>query len=235
MAIIGPADLPAILKIDSDPIKAFALTRLGHPNVLVEILESQWEIILRTAGDFISGYFPLEEKFAYFYTQPLVNSYPLPKDAYWVKQVAYDPAVSRIDDIFSAESFLFCLDPLFKILDKDNKLQPLGDWKNHWKAKTPYGDRKLQTKTHKLRKSIPKLVVKYNTGYITATVNHVVMTNRGWRQLDELKVGDMLSGVKNKIGVQKLDNTESNQAISVRAINAGAYYGCHEGEPILLH
>jgi hypothetical protein len=107
MAIIGPADLPKVLRVASEDLKAYVLAKLGHPNVLVELREEQFEIILRTTGDFIAGYFPLEERFAFFKTEPLRSTYPLPADAYWVQKVSWDPATTRIDDIFGAESFLF--------------------------------------------------------------------------------------------------------------------------------
>lgn len=107
MAIMGPAELPAVLKIDSTQIKSYVLAKLGNPVVEVELLEQQFEIILRTAGDFIAHYLPKEERFAWFYTQPLVSEYPLPNDAYWVEEVNWDPATTNIGDIFGAESFLF--------------------------------------------------------------------------------------------------------------------------------
>jgi hypothetical protein len=107
MAIIGPSDLPKVLKVASQDLKSYVLAKLGHPNVLVELPEASFEIVLRTSGDFIAGYFPLEEKFAYFKTTPLQTEYPLPEDAYWIQSVAWDPATTRIDNIFGAESFLF--------------------------------------------------------------------------------------------------------------------------------
>jgi hypothetical protein len=107
MAIIGPAQLPAVLKLRSDPIKFEVLAQLGHPVVLVELTEDQLEQAIRVTGDFIAQYFPFEEKYAYFNTQPLVSSYNLPADAYWIKDVKWDPATTRIGDIFGAESFLF--------------------------------------------------------------------------------------------------------------------------------
>lgn len=107
MAIIAPADLPVVLKLRSDPIKKYVLTMLGHPIVQVEIVEDQWETILRTSGDWISGYFPKEQRLAVFNTSPLQTTYPMPEDAYWVQEVAWDPVTTRIDDIFGAESFLF--------------------------------------------------------------------------------------------------------------------------------
>jgi hypothetical protein len=107
MAIIGPADLPSILKVRSEPMKKYVLSKLGHPHVMVELSEDQWETIYRVAGDFIAGYFPKEQRLAVFYTNPLQSTYPLPADAYWVQQVQWDPVTTRIDDVFGAESFLF--------------------------------------------------------------------------------------------------------------------------------
>lgn len=97
----------AVLKLDTNPTKQEVMAHFGYPTIRVEITEEQFETIFRSAGAFIAGYFPFEEKIATFYTQPLVNEYALPPDAYWIKQVMWDPAVTRIGDIFGAESFLF--------------------------------------------------------------------------------------------------------------------------------
>lgn len=107
MAILGPEDLPAVLQLDPTPIKKYVLTRLGHPATEVELTEDQFETVLRTAGDFIAHYFPKEQKLAWFYTQPLKSTYDMPNDAYWVQEVQWDPATTRIGDVFGAESFLF--------------------------------------------------------------------------------------------------------------------------------
>ncbi len=107
MAILGPNELPVVLKVDSNPLKFHAMSQLGHPVVMVELVETQMEQVLRSTGDFIAKYFPLQEKYAFFMTQPLQAEYPLPEDAYWVRSVSWDPATTRIDDIFGAESFLF--------------------------------------------------------------------------------------------------------------------------------
>ena len=61
MAIFGPADLPSILKLRSEPMKKYILTKLGYPNVDVEIQEDQFETIWRVAGDFIASYFTREQ------------------------------------------------------------------------------------------------------------------------------------------------------------------------------
>ncbi len=107
MAIVGPNDLPSVLKVRSEPAKKYVLSKFGYPNVNVEITEDQWETIFKVAGDFIAGYFPREQRLSVFYTQPLKNTYPLPADAYWVQQCNWDPLTTRIDDVFGAESFLF--------------------------------------------------------------------------------------------------------------------------------
>lgn len=107
MAIIAPADLPSILKVRSEPMKKYVLSKLGYPVIDVEIQEDQWETIFRVSGDFISGYFPREQKLSVFWTTPLRTTYPLPSDAYWVQSVSWDPVTARIDDVFGAESFLF--------------------------------------------------------------------------------------------------------------------------------
>lgn len=96
-----------VLQLDTDSTKEEVLAHFGHPYVTVELDESHFETIFRTAGDFIAGYFPFEEKVSVFWTKPLVNEYSLPQDAYWIKAVNWDPAVTRIGDIFGAESFLF--------------------------------------------------------------------------------------------------------------------------------
>jgi len=107
MAIMAPADLPSVLKVRSEPMKKYVLSKLGYPVVECEITEDMWETIIRIAGDFIAGYFPREQKLAVFWTSPLQSTYPLPKDAYWIQQVNWDPITTRIDDVFGAESFLF--------------------------------------------------------------------------------------------------------------------------------
>lgn len=107
MAIRSKNQLPVLLKANSEPLKLHVLSQLGHPNVLVEISEVQFEQILRSTGDFISRYFPLEEKYAFFYTTPLQPEYNIPEDAYFIRECSWDPSTTRIDDIFGAESFLF--------------------------------------------------------------------------------------------------------------------------------
>ena len=104
---MAPADLPSVLKVRSEPMKKFVLSKLGYPHVEVEISEDQWETIWKVSGDFISGYFPREQKLSVFWTSPLRSTYPLPQDAYWIQSVNWDPVTTKIDDVFGAESFLF--------------------------------------------------------------------------------------------------------------------------------
>lgn len=107
MAIRSKNRLPVVLQVNSEPLKLHVLSQLGHPNVLVELDEVQMEQILRSTGDFIARYFPLEEKYAFFMTTPLKAEYEIPEDAYWIREIAFDPTTTRIDDIFGAESYLF--------------------------------------------------------------------------------------------------------------------------------
>jgi hypothetical protein len=107
MAIIAPADLPIVFKVRSDAMKKYVISQLGYPGVDVEITEDQFESAIKVTLDFISNYFPREQKFAFFQTQPLVATYPMPEDAYWIQEVSWDPVTTRIDDVFGAESFLF--------------------------------------------------------------------------------------------------------------------------------
>lgn len=107
MAILAPTELPVVLKLDSNPIKKYVLSKLGHPIIDVELEESQFETVFKTSGDFIAGYFPHEQRMAWFQTSPLVATYPMPKDAYWIQEVAWSPMISSIHDVFGAEAYLF--------------------------------------------------------------------------------------------------------------------------------
>lgn len=235
MAIQAPADLPSILKVRSEPMKKFVLSQLGHPVVEAEITEDQWEVLWRVSGDFISSYFPREQKLSLFWTSPLQSTYPLPDDAYWIQSVNWDPVTTRIDDVFGAESFLFCLSPEFKVLAKDDSLQPLGDWKKSWKAKTPFGFSTLSIIDRDNEKLLPKIRIIYEDGVIEATSNHVIQVGSKWREFSEVKIGNFLSGIKNNTGVQNIETFESTDAISVRANKSGCYYGCVSGRPVLIH
>lgn len=107
MAILGPADLPSVMRLRTEPMKKFVLAKLGGPNVSVEIQEDQWETVWKVAGDFIAGYFPREQKLSVFWTTPMQATYPLPPDAYWIQEVAWQGFNNQVGNIFGAESFLF--------------------------------------------------------------------------------------------------------------------------------
>lgn len=107
MAILAPADLPSVLKMRSEPMKKYIFSKLGHPVTEVELTEDQLETVWKVSGDFIAQYFPREQKLATFWTDPLKSTYPLPEDAYWIQEVAWDPITTYISDVFGAESFLF--------------------------------------------------------------------------------------------------------------------------------
>lgn len=243
MAILGPTDLPLVLKVQSDPIKKYVLTKLGYPAVDVELTEDQFETILKTSGDFIAGYFPREQRLAVFQTRPLVSTYPMPADAYWIQEIQWDPVTTSVSDIFGAESYLFCFGPEIKILAADGSLQQLGNWSKNWKAKTPYGNRKLKIKQHSNKKLLPKLKIEYNNGSLQATCNHVIATpgtqkwglGHNWLELQELKDGQNLVGLQSNPEIISVIGYESTDAISVRAQGAGCYYACLDGEPILTH
>lgn len=235
MAIIGPADLPSVLKLRSEPMKKYVLSKMGHPMTEVEISEDVWETIWKVAGDFIAGYFPREQKLAVFYTSPLQSTYPLPKDAYWVQEVSWDPVTTRITDVFGAESFLFCVSDSFKILDKFGSLQYVADWKKSWKAKTPFGDSNLQIKRHPNDRQLPKVRVQYDGGAVEATSNHVIQVDGKWREFEEVQIGQDLSGIDTIRSVTGKTYFTSTDSIGIRAKTSGCYFGCNEGEPVLIH
>ena len=234
MAILAPADLPSVIKVRSEPMKKYVLAKLGYPVTNVEISEDQWEVIFRVVGDFIAQYFPREQKLAPFWTTPLQSTYPLPEDAYWIQSVNWDPVTTRIDDVFGAESFLFCVASDFQILDKFGVLQPVGDWKSNWCAQTPFGHKKMQIVTKQNTRLLPKIRIHYDGGIVEATNNHVLQVNNKWRELSEVHVGDRLSSIKDTYGVHNIECFGATDAISLRS-SAGCYYGCTSGNPILIH
>jgi len=240
MAIIGPGDLPHVLKADSNPLKLRMLHHFGHPNVRVELTEEQMEEMLRVTGDFICQYFPLEERYAYFYTQPLVVEYDLPEDAYWIREVAWDPVMNRIQDIFGAEMFLFCFGAGFKVVRKDGILVPIDEWEDKWQARTPYGNRKLKLTVHEEDQYLVK--VNYASGSIACTPNQPIKTGgfdedkslEGWMNASDLKPGDRLVTQYAEPEVISVDVIEQGSTTTART-KVGCFYGCQDGEPILVH
>jgi len=238
MAIIGPEQLPSIARYESDPVKFEILSTLGHPTVLVELTEAQLEQAIRVTGDFVAQYFPFQEKYAYFQAQPLVSTYDLPSDAYWVKDVKWDPATTRIGDIFGAESFLFCFPKATKILDKDNALQDVREWKKTWKAKTPYGSRKLNILKRKSKHTQRARQIIHDTGNIITTLNHPIKcaNKNRWLMNEEFKIGDLLQGVNNNNRrIIDLKDGGLIESYSIDVPGAQCLFVAYEGEPILVH
>lgn len=229
--------MPSILKVRSEPMKKYVLSKLGYPQVAVELSEDQFESIYRVAGDFIAGYFPREQKLSLFWTSPLKSTYPLPKDAYWIQHVSWDPVTSRIDDVFGAESFLFCATPDLKILASDGSLQPIVDWKPHWRAKSPYGRTRLKTIDHtsKVKRPLSKTRIEYEGGVIEAYSNHIIMANEEWLEFGEVELGQLLSSIESKRKVSGISVSEGITPLSIKAVDSGCYYGCVDGDPVILH
>lgn len=185
MAILGPDQLPAVLQVPSDPIKMETLSTLGHPVVHVELTEPMLEQVIRTTGDFIAQYFQHEQRYAYFYTQPLVNDYPLPPDAYWVRDVKWDPATTRI-----------CLDVNARIST------PEGDIKA---SSLKVGDSVIakDLKSGDLVSSIIcahtgisiqdcREVITDSGHKLVTSLNHKFLTSNGWKLMRELRKDDTL-------------------------------------------
>jgi hypothetical protein len=239
MAIIGPKDLPAVLKADSNPLKRRLLTHLGHPNIRVELTEEQMEDMLRTVGDFIAQYFPNEDRYAYFYTQPLESTYDLPEDAYWVREVSWDPVVNRIQDIFGAEMFLFCFADGFQIVKSDTTLIPVEDWSDDHMALTPYGPQHLKIIRHE--QDQPLVQVSYEGGNVICTPNQPINTGefdamdslKGWEIASQIEDCDV-TGIQNNYKFVGRDDQDPGPTYTVVS-PVGCFYGCHNGEPVLLH
>lgn len=234
--ITQPQDAPVVLKLDrSDPIKLYVLHQLGHPHVKVELSDDQLESAIRTTCDFITGYFPREQRLASFYTTPLQSTYPLPSDAYWVVEVQWDPFAASIDDLFGMAPVLMCLSPDFKVLAKDGSLQPLGGWEKHWRVQTPYGPSQLLVKKRENERALPKVRIEYDGGIVEATSNHILEVNGDWAEFHQAEAGHSLAGLSGSRIIQSTSTFESTDAVAAKAVGAGCYYGCLEGEPVLIH
>lgn len=239
MAIIGPPDLPHVLKADSNPLKLRILHHFGHPNVNVELTESQLEEMLRVTGDFISQYFSLEERYAYFYTQPLVVEYDIPQDAYWIREVAWDPVMNRIQDIFGAEMFLFCIAPDVKVLT-ENGLKHHEDLDSEDKLVTPFGLEDCSIEIHDVEQ--PLIEIVYGCGIIKCTTNQPIKIDGfdvddslgGWVNAIELKVGDYLVAEDGVSAVESIASVDNSKTVTIKT-ESGCFYACSEGKPIIIH
>lgn len=216
MAILTNADLPLILKTPSDELKKYVLSMLGYPNTDVEIDESQFEVALRTTGNWIAHYFPLEQRLAYFYTKPLISEYDMPADAYWIQEVTWDPATTSITDIFSAESYLFCFAPGIKVERDNGELVDISEWKSEYRCKTPYGPAKLDITHHPELQDVIK--VTYEGGSIICTPNHLIKTNgladmiNDWENSIDL-MGHTLSNGEKVLKVERLEQLSDTYTI----------------------
>ncbi|MDP6585370.1 MAG: hypothetical protein QF535_11980 [Anaerolineales bacterium] len=237
MAILGPSDLPYILQVDSDPIKKYVLSKLGWPTVEVEVHEDQWETILKTSGNFIAHYFSKEQMFAVFYTDPLENTYDLPTGAYWIQEVAWDPVTTMIDQIFGAESFLFCFGPGTKIMRSDCKMVLIEDWQEDYKAKTPFGNKSIKIEKHDEDQHL--LEIEHEHGKIIVTPNHPLKTGGlddmmdGWMPAIEYIVGSelVLDGSISKVtGIKEL----SGPTNSIIVPAAHCFWASVDGQPVLV-
>lgn len=232
MAIIGPEQLPVVLKVDSNQLKLHALSQLGHPNVLVELGETQMEQILRSTGDWIIQYAPLEELYAFFMTKPLQAEYPLPEDAYWIREVAWDPATTRIDDIFGAESFLFSHSDSSILLTEKGPHSCKEVAEEGYKLITPFGKRKCKIRWNQKRQ--PALIISTENDKIICTPNHPLMCDGDYIVASECRVGMSLSSYSDKdISITDIEPTELEGTWSIQT-SVGCYYISINGEEFYL-
>ncbi|MBD3405046.1 MAG: hypothetical protein GF411_02785 [Candidatus Lokiarchaeota archaeon] len=241
MAIIGPADLPQVLKVDSNPLKKRVLQALGHPNIRVELTEDQLEELLRVTGDFIAQYFPKEERYAFFYTQPLQAEYDFPEDAYWIREVAWDAVITRIQDIFGAEMFLFCAHPNSFLARSDGDLIPLDKWEKDFRINTPYGDDQVEFIQHD--KKQPLVEIRHEKGSYIGTPNHPIKINSfdfensfsDWKMAKDIDSNDKLL---TPTGFSKFVATrvcEPNETVTIVPKESHCCFVSHDGDPILVH
>jgi hypothetical protein len=240
MAIIGPRDLPVVLKVDSNPLKLRVMHHFGYPTINVELSEDQLEELLRVTGDFIATYFPMSERYAYFYTKPLIDSYDFPADAYWIKDIGWDPVMNRIQDIFGAEMFLFCFGGAFKILRSDNELIPVEKWDKEDMAVTPYGDEQITLSIHDYRQ--PLIEIAFEGGNIMCTPNTPIKVDcfdldnplNRWVMASTLKAEDKVVSKNGPAKILSIKLADYGPTVSVN-VPSGCFYGCNDGLPILVH
>jgi len=232
MAIISPADLPVVLRVRSDAMKAYCLAKLGFPHVDVEISEQQFEIVLKNTGDFIAGYFPREQKFAIFYTTPLQSTYPMPEDAYWIQEVSWDPITTRIDDVFGAESFLFCWPGGTHLLTVEGPKTCEEIAQKKCKVITPFGPREPKIKWNEHQQPIQ--ILKTKNDYLICTPNHPVNLNDKFRMAIEGFPGTQLFDSDNKSqSIIDRDRSTTTGTWSV-STDSGCYYASALGKEFYL-
>lgn len=233
MAILGPADLPHVMKVQSDPMKSYVLHKLGHPVTEVELTEDQFETVLRVTGDWIAGYFPREQRLAVFHTQPLKSTYPLPKDGYWVEEVSWDPVTTRLDDIFGAESFLFSIPGGTKLLTTKGP-KVCEEVYNDKKIRlvTPFGPRKPLMRWNPKKQKIQ--IIQTQKDFICCTPNHPINIENRFRMAIEGYPGlRLLNSHDKQPEITNRDRTETDGTWSV-ATRSGCFYVSAKGNEFYL-
>ena len=76
-------------KVISD-VKSYVMSMLGHPNVVVELEDGQFEEIMESAVNFLAGYVG-KSRYCYSMVQARRSQYTLPADCHTVERVFYDP------------------------------------------------------------------------------------------------------------------------------------------------
>jgi len=232
MAIISPADLPVVLKVRSDPIKKYVLSKLGFPHVDVEISEDQFEVAIRNTGDFIAGYFPREQKFAVFYTTPLVSTYPMPDDAYWIQEVSWDPITTRIDDVFGAESFLFCWPGGTYLLTENGPKTCEEIYDTRAKLVTPFGSREPRIKWNNKKQVVQ--VLKTKNDFIACTPNHPININDRFRMsIEGFPGAKLLNSDDGHSCIIDRDRLHTDGTWSIDT-DSGCYYASATGKELYL-
>ena len=239
MAILSRSGYPVFTRLgieETKRLKLYAMTYLGHPNVLVEITDQQFELIIRQSIGFWARYFPKQERYAYFYSRPGVTEYALPNDAAWIRNVVWDPGISRIDDIFSAEAYLFSL-PGGSILLTTHGPMKIENYykkykKDHTRLVTPFGIRKPLIRWNK--KKQPVTLLKTEKDALISTPNHPVFCNGKYIMAMECEIGDVLLNNLNEqsIIIDK-QNMYTEGTWSIKT-NVGCFYASAQGNEFYL-
>lgn len=233
MAIIGPGDLPSVVKVRTEPMKKYIFSKLGYPAVDVELDEAALEVVWAVAADFIARYFPREQKLAVFYTSPLQPTYPLPKDAFWVQDCKWDPVTTRIDDVFGAESFLFCWSGGTKLLTNKGA-KTCEEVYNDEKLKliTPFGEKSAKLKWNEAEQ--PVQVLKTKKDYLICTPNHPVNIDNKFKMAIWGYPGMKLLNSNDKQPcIEDRDRLTTKGTWSVD-VDSGCYYVSSLGEEFYL-